>query len=104
MARGSWRYNLRRFHDAFATATDTKRLMCGVSSVAQGVTCLSGLRGGLSIDYREIILLWCDLNGGAENYMDKNWTRFVPLIHTVCLRPEEDENTIKQKYLQIVQK
>lgn len=72
--------------------------------MAQGVMCLSGLRGGLNIDHREIILLWCDLNGGAENYMDKNWTRFVPLIRTMCLRPEEDENTIKQKYLQIMQK
>lgn len=39
-----------------------------------------------------------------KNYMDENWTRFVPLIHTTCLRPEEDENTTKQKYLQIMQK
>lgn len=78
--------------------------MCGVSSVAQGVTCSSRLRGGLGIDYREIILLWCDLNGGAESYVDKNWTRFFPLIRTVCLTPEKEENTTKQKYLQIMQK
>lgn len=78
--------------------------MSGVSSMAQGMMCLSGSRGGLNIDYREIILRWCDLNRGAEKYMDENWCRFVPLIHTVCLRPEEYENTIKEKYLQIMQK
>lgn len=78
--------------------------MCEVSSMAQGVMCLDGLRGGLNMDYREIILLWCDLNGGAENYMDENWTRFVTLIRTIYLKPKEDENTIKQKYLQIMQK
>lgn len=78
--------------------------MCEVSSMALGVLCLIGLRGGLNIDYREIVLLWCDLNGGAENCMDENWTRFVTLIHTICLKPKEDENTIKQKYLQIMQK
>lgn len=27
-----------------------KRLMCEVSSMAQGVMCLDGLRGGLNID------------------------------------------------------
>jgi len=70
--------------------------------MAQGV--MSGLRGGLNIDCRELILLWWDLNGRAENYMEESWTRFVPLLHTICLRPEEDENTIKQKYLLIMQK
>lgn len=72
--------------------------------MAQGVMCLNGLRGGLSTDYREIILLWRDLNGGAGNYLHKNWTRFVTLTHTIYLKPKEDENTIKQKYLQIMQK
>lgn len=102
--RGSWKYNLRRFHDTFATVTNTKKPMCGVSSMAQRVMCLSVLRGVLNIDYREIILHWYDLNRGAEKYMDENWSRFVPLIHTVCLRPEENENIIKGKYLQITQK
>lgn len=66
--------------------------------------CLNGLRDGLTRDYRESILLWCDLNGGAEYYMEKNWTRFVTLIQTIYLKLEEDENAIKQKYLQIMQK
>lgn len=72
--------------------------------MAQGVMCLDGLRDGLTGDYREIVLLWCDLNGGAEYYMDKNWTRFVTLIQSIYLKPKENENTIKQKYLQIMQK
>lgn len=36
--------------------------------------------------------------------MDENGTRFVTLIRTIYLKPKEDENTIKQKYLQIMQK
>lgn len=81
-----------------------KGLMCEVSSMAQGVMYLNGLRGGLNIDYRELILLWCDLNGGAQNCMDKSWTRFVTLIHAIYLKPKKDENIIKQQYLQIMQK
>lgn len=31
-------------------------------------------------------------------------SRFVPFIYTICLRPKENENAVKQKYLQIMQK